>query len=155
MILANKQGCIIVLSSTHKAWSFGSVTSTVIALLKEKETLADCVCVWWPWSQLRAMEGHLKGLLHYALVCAFVPLCLLVCTVCAWICPGTQGWIFLSFHLYVHNVSGYLCICVSVYLYALLPPYVFAYVHAACLCILLYFGIRDGHKQVHSVKGIN
>lgn len=62
--------------------------------------------------QSSGQQGDLRGLLCYALVCAFVPLCLCVHTVRVCNCAGMQGCTLVSVHLYVCIVSGSLCICV-------------------------------------------
>lgn len=123
-------GCIIVLSSTHKAWNFGSVTSTVIVLPRERvrDLQTVDVCGGHGLITSQCYRGRLKRIV---MLCPWVCLCARLCAqyVHAFVLATC-----VSFHLYV-CISGSLCICVSLHLYALLPPYVFAYVHAACLCM--------------------
>lgn len=100
----------------------------------ERERHLKTVCVWWPWNEEDTAQGTRRRLKRIVMlcpcVCVFVPLCLFVHAVCAYICAGTQRHTFVSIHLYA-CMRVFVHLCVSVYLYESLPPYVLTYVHAA------------------------
>lgn len=128
--LSNMQGCIIVLSSTHKAWNFESVTSAVYVYGGRGL-----------WRTLIKAQGNRGRLKRIVMLCP----CVCLCT-SEPVCPHGMC-VCLCWHAGIHScecpsvgvrVSGSLCICVCQVTFMHLCLHMFlAYVHTALLWVRL------------------
>lgn len=155
MTLVAKQGCVIVLSSTHRARNFGSVTSTVIVcLMREGNTCSLGVCVWLTVEDTHHSSGHHGRLKRIVMLCPNVRLCASVPVMCMYLCWNTGK------HLNrFPSVCAYVGPCASVCQFTFTHLCLHMFLHMFTLrasardFASLYFGTTASHKSMPSVKG--